>query len=673
MHNGASRVNRLRAPAYVRTAVFYECNAGHPLCCSIGTLSTYCVGRSRFCSAGAAPLRNAGRRLTMLFRRKDHHHTAARSTGSHHLEGGDGTLAGGRRDEGLCCAISARGQGWAARGVSCLSPALLHGHLKVLLVGGAESAQVVSRATGCWSPGVEIHPVDVPGDRRPAHRTAGGADDTPSDGRAGVGDGPLQPCSADPGLDADGGRRILAASYITHIVKGLPRSYNLMKRMMMVPSTRESLDEDSLTNYVIKDEALQEAEQPTELLPQASYKSRHQGQRGKPGGGGSGGGRSTKDVDEKRSTRDKVCGSGSPRRECWICHDPDHLSFECPNRDDSDKDDNKGWSGRSASRRPRRDENPRKKKQTSKTTSSTKDVDSSSGKGRGDGEASCSMVGVVEPTISLAPEVVENFQAVAAAVQANPMGTKAVFVDMALSGSVKHVPSQLKESGVQMQGDGDEMLLITATGEVLGRAHYTTRVLRPCSTRSPSTEVVALRTIALATNSTPDRWHARLGHVGVETIKSSAKHEVATGFDIKLSSVADPSCVSCVGGKVALHTFPDKGSDAEEALAVVHFDLCGPFWVAAKDGSLYFLLLKDRHTRFVWVVPVAKKSDVLREFQKCLVLVERQTKNSVLMLRSDWGGEFLVKDFTNFNDGKGIVHDLTCPYTPQHWWHLALR
>ncbi|CAI7831930.1 unnamed protein product [Closterium sp. NIES-53] len=70
------------------------------------------------------------------------------------------------------------------------------------------------------------------------------------------------------------------------------------------------------------------------------------------------------------------------------------------------------------------------------------------------------------------------------------------------------------------------------------------------------------------------------------------------------------------------------------------------------------------------------------------------------MLRSDWGGEFLGKEFTDFVDGKGIVHDLTCPYTPQqngmaewemrtavksvrtmllhmgvqhHWWHLALR
>ncbi|CAI7873095.1 unnamed protein product [Closterium sp. NIES-53] len=61
------------------------------------------------------------------------------------------------------------------------------------------------------------------------------------------------------------------ASYISHIVKGMPRGYNLMKRMMMVPGTRESLDEDSITSYILQDEAMQEAEQPTELLPQANY------------------------------------------------------------------------------------------------------------------------------------------------------------------------------------------------------------------------------------------------------------------------------------------------------------------------------------------------------------------------------------------------------------------
>ncbi|CAI7861416.1 unnamed protein product [Closterium sp. NIES-53] len=136
------------------------------------------------------------------------------------------------------------------------------------------------------------------------------------------------------------------------------------------------------------------------------------------------------------------------------------------------------------------------------------------------------------------------------------------------------------------------MLLVSAARYVLGRAKYTGRVLctdlQPCTTKStsPSTEVVALRTIASATKSTPDIWHARLAHVDVDTIKSSAKHEVATGLDIKSSANTDLPCISYVGGKLARHTFLDKGSDAEEALAVVHIDLCGPFRVAAKDGSL---------------------------------------------------------------------------------------
>ncbi|CAI7825560.1 unnamed protein product [Closterium sp. NIES-53] len=346
------------------------------------------------------------------------------------------------------------------------------------------------------------------------------------------------------------------------------------------------------------------------------------------------------------------------------------------------------------------------------------------------------MVGMVEPTLPLAPEAREDFKADAATMHANPMvvllnsgcshhlmGTKEVFVDMAPIGDVKHVrgfngaqqtvkgrgtvtlhkeagqqilipdvlyvPSmqanllsagQLQESGVKLQDDGDEMMLMSSADKVRRRARYTGRVLctdlRPYSTKpsSKSIEVVALRTITSATKSTPDRWHGRLAHVGVDTIKSLAKKEVATGLDIKPSIGSNLPYVSCVGGKLAQHTFSYDGSNAKEPLAVVHIDLCGPFWVASKDHSLYFLLLKDRHTRF--------------------------TKKSVLMLRSDRGGGFMAKEFTNFVDGKGIVHDLTFVYTPQqngmteremrtvvdaeqmmllhmgvqhHWWHHALR
>ncbi|CAI7740076.1 unnamed protein product [Closterium sp. NIES-53] len=183
-------------------------------------------------------------------------------------------------------------------------------------------------------------------------------------------------------------------------------------------------------------------------------------------------------------------------------------------------------------------------------------------------------------------------------------------------------------------------------------------------------------------------------------IKSLANHEVDVGLDIKQSTGSDLLCASCVGGKLAWHTFPEKGSDAENALDVVHIDLCGPFRLAAADGSLYFLLLKDRKTRFVWVRPIAKKSDVLSVFEKWLKEVEWLMSKSEKRLRSDHEGEFLGRKFTNLVEGKGILHNLTCPYTPQqngmaeqemrtvveaartmllhmgvkhHWWHLALR
>ncbi|CAI7833749.1 unnamed protein product [Closterium sp. NIES-53] len=509
------------------------------------------------------------------------------------------------------------------------------------------------------------------------------------------------------------------ASYISHIVKGLPHGYNLMKRMMMVPGTRESLDEYSITSYILQDEVMQEAEQPIELFPQVNYAAptklnQQQGQRRKP----SGGGRSTEDVDEKRSTQ-----------ECWICHDPDHLSYE-----------------------------PRKEKQTSKKTLSTKDVGNASGKSRGNGEASCLMVGVAEPTVALAAEAGEDFQAMAAAVQAKPMavlldtgcshhmmGMKAVFVDMAPSDGVKHVrgfngalqpvegrgtvvlqgeagkrvlipdmlyvsgiqanllsAGQLKESGVQLQGNGDEMLLVAATGEVLGRARYNGPVL--CTDLRPSclgAQLLGAVDDAAGDDSVPaaDREEAR-PHAGASVGLHGAVHGLGGarpgrqegGHDGRGDLLRD-----AVAGGVESKVWAGVGADAGIP-ADGHLDGDGsvsrrqlvPFLAVEGSKQLVDDLVVDEEGEMS-AGEESTDSDVM---EKLLVLVERQAK------KSDRGGEFLGKEFTDFVDGKGIVHDLTCPYTPQqngmaeremrttvesvrtmllhmgvqhHWWHLALR
>ncbi|CAI7745224.1 unnamed protein product [Closterium sp. NIES-54] len=477
------------------------------------------------------------------------------------------------------------------------------------------------------------------------------------------------------------------ASYVTHVLKGLPSSYNLMKRLSVVPSTRATLNEDSLTSYILRDEAMQEAEQSLEPLPQANYvvpakQGGQPGQRRQSIGSRSGGGRPAKDADKKKSAKEsiRVVLAGRHRGA-------DRLIGA------------RGWRGLPG------------------------DGGGRAGKPGGglarqwllaspDGDE----VGLRLPAAKWRRQAHARLQRCTAGCPrprhrclAREAGKQVLIRDVLyLLGVRANLLSagQLKENGVKLKEDGDAMLLITAGGDILGRASYTGRVLctdlRPCSVKSttPTIVVVTLEATVTVTKSTPDRVHARLAHAGMDTIWRSLKHEVATRLDLKSATGADSPCVSCVDGKLARHTFPDKGSDASDVLAVMHIDLCGPFCVAAKDGSRYFLLLKDRKTRYVWVRPVSKMSGALQEFVQWLAVAERQTKKSVLMLRSDQGGEFLGREFTTFVDGKGIVHDLTCPYSSQqngmgeremrtvvesvqmmllhmgvqhHKWHLALR
>ncbi|CAI5946166.1 unnamed protein product [Closterium sp. NIES-64] len=336
-----------------------------------------------------------------------------------------------------------------------------------------------------------------------------------------------------------------------------------------------------------------------ELLAQANFiasakQGGRPGQCGQSGGGGNSGWKPAKEVDKKKSTKDSGRGGGGRRRECWLCGDPDQLSFECPDHNDSDDDEAKEGRGRSGSRRPCRGGNkPRKEKQLA-TSTSTKEADSlAGGKARDDKTASCSLVGVMEPTVSLALEAGEDFQAVAAAVQANPavvlldsgcshhlIGTKEVFVDLQPSGSIKH-----------MRGFNGALQNVQGRGTVALQGEAGKQVLIP-----NVLYVLGVRANLLS--------FGQLKEHGV-----------------KLQEDRDEMLLDSAAGE----------------------------------------LLKDRKTRYVSVRLVAKKSDVLLEFQKWLVLVERQVKKLVLMLRSNRGGEFLGKKITDFVDGKGIVHDLTCP------------
>ena len=82
-------------------------------------------------------------------------------------------------------------------------------------------------------------------------------------------------------------------------------------------------------------------------------------------------------------------------------------------------------------------------------------------------------------------------------------------------------------------------------------------------------------------------------------------------------------------------------------------------------GAEYFLTFVDDKTRYVWVYPLKKKSDVFEIFKLWKTMAEKSSGCILKTLCTDNGGEFISTQFGRYLCSKGIQHELTIPKTPQ--------
>ena len=66
-----------------------------------------------------------------------------------------------------------------------------------------------------------------------------------------------------------------------------------------------------------------------------------------------------------------------------------------------------------------------------------------------------------------------------------------------------------------------------------------------------------------------------------------------------------------------------------------------------------------------WVCLMKSKSEVTSLFQQFYKMVQVQYKSQIQVLMSDNGGEYVNSELRAFLDHHCIVHQTTCPYTPQ--------
>ncbi|CAI7859287.1 unnamed protein product [Closterium sp. NIES-53] len=310
--------------------------------------------------------------------------------------------------------------------------------------------------------------------------------------------------------------------------------------------------------------------------------------------------------------------------------------------------------------------------------------------------------------ISLNAEDGEDFQAIAAAVKADPavvlldsgcshhlMGAAVVVVEMHEGGDIKRVrgfngafqaftPASQRvthctdaRTGRHLatfsRRPGSSLYTLTvespptaasgpvaASGQVLAAVSRSGPESAPCSCRLLSHETLL--------------WHHRLGHPSLPRLRSMASRVLVSGLPPSLPPLPSgpgPSCVPCVEGRLRATPHSSHFPPTVAPLQTLHMDVWGPAPVRGQGYERYFLLVVDDYSRYTTVLPLRSKgavTEVLIDWIREARLQLRKSFGSdfpVLRLHSDRGGEFSSRLLRDYCRARGIRQTFTLLDSPQ--------
>ncbi|KAI0509952.1 hypothetical protein KFK09_010552 [Dendrobium nobile] len=176
----------------------------------------------------------------------------------------------------------------------------------------------------------------------------------------------------------------------------------------------------------------------------------------------------------------------------------------------------------------------------------------------------------------------------------------------------------------------------------------------------PTTSTSASQHALSATSPPINHWHHRLGHphTRISDIISNCNPHLS----INKSRV---NCTFCNASKCHKQVFEFSCHRQNMPLAMIHSDVWGPAPVTSSQGYRFYVIFVDDFSRYTWIFPLQHKSDVFHTFVNFKTYIERFTNNKIKILRTDGGAEFVNLNFKNYLRSQGILHQLSCPYTPE--------
>jgi hypothetical protein len=100
-------------------------------------------------------------------------------------------------------------------------------------------------------------------------------------------------------------------------------------------------------------------------------------------------------------------------------------------------------------------------------------------------------------------------------------------------------------------------------------------------------------------------------------------------------------CIDCIQGKYVKKIKKDAKRSVE-ILEIIHTDIYGPFPTKNMDGYDLFITFIDDYSRYGYIYPIKKRSEILDKFKIFKTEVENQHNLKIKVVRSDRGGSTTV-------------------------------
>ena len=171
-------------------------------------------------------------------------------------------------------------------------------------------------------------------------------------------------------------------------------------------------------------------------------------------------------------------------------------------------------------------------------------------------------------------------------------------------------------------------------------------------TPPPLHEIHTTQAHGKSAGATQQIWHARFGHVGLQTLNRLLHGAFVNGIKLVGSLTQPFSCMSCNLGKFKKSPHPPQ-SEPIAPLSILHSDVCGPLPVGLNNHK-YIVTVRDNCTGYTMTQTTCEKSDAPGFIKHCISFLERKTELKVKAVRLDKGGEFTSNALKEWLHDKGV-------------------